>query len=211
MRRGLLIGLSVALCGAALAIAAAYQRRTPRLTIHLDPKLLQTIHLADFTAAFRDAGVSRLSVLPGPPPSNLGRHGRDIEVAVVLSPERNPLLDSDMLRQGLTGPGYTVGWVGYVYAPDIDLFLAKHRARYAAAGVRDLNAVRRRLITNTAVHEAWHAIAQSTSHNVADLDSVMYIDPGKGAIPYGTQPLAFTRGHRDRLADLFRPRGWRDR
>lgn len=202
-----MVGLFAALIVAVLATVSQWQRHSPLLTVHLDPMLMEVVYLDDFRRAFHDAGVARLDLLPGPPPSTLGRRGSDIEVAVVLSSLRNPQLDGEMLRLGLTGPGYTEGWVGHVYAPDVDLFLAKHRSKYEAAGFSDLAAVRRRLITNTAVHETWHAIAQSTSHNVTDMDSVMYIDPGKAAIPYGTQALPFTRGHRDRLGELFRRDG----
>ena len=63
-------------------------------------------------------------------------------------------------------------------------------------------------MTNAAVHETWHAITLSTSHNVDDKTSVMYIDPGDAALEYGSLLMPFTKGHRDRLREMFDHRVW---
>jgi hypothetical protein len=177
----------------------------PRLVVRLDPELFRRLDKEAYVSALREAGALRIQLLESDSRIGLGRIGRTVIIAVVLSQDRNPELDEEMIARGLTGPGYTDGYVGYVYEPDVKLFIKKHRAAFQEAGHLDWNEIERRMITNTAVHESWHAIAQSTSHNPKDKNSVMYMDPGKAPLSYGARKLSFTAGHKVRLQRIFQP------
>lgn len=181
----------------ALLTGSSFVWRKPGLVIHLDPALGRELDLLSVRRVFWRAGVWKLRFA--------GREGElgPRAVALELGRGRNPLLTPQMIAQGLTGPGHTEDRVAQVYLEDIDLFLVKHRHKFTEAGYYNQAAVRRRLITNTAVHEAWHAITLSHSHNVTDTDSVMFKDPATGALSYGTRELNFTRGHLGRLQEIF--------
>lgn len=189
---------------AGLILFCLWWSRLPVLTVFVDPALRSELDTFSYRQVFAEAGVFRVKVLPFAGDERLlGDHDGNRSIAIVLENKRNPLLDDEMITQGLTGPGYTEGWIAKVYAPDIDLFLEKYSAAWAEI---DRSTVRRRLITNTAVHESWHAIAQSHSHNPVDQDSVMFMDPGKAPESYGGRVLRFTRGHLRRLQEIFSPR-----
>ncbi len=195
MKRALVILLVVA----ALAGGAVVWRK-PGLVIYLDPALRDQLDLTSLRRVFWRAGVWKLSLRPYQGDSTLlGER----TIAIELGQGRNPLLTPETIERGFTGPGHTEERVARVYPEDIDLFMVKHHRKFMQAGYNDWERMRRRLMTNTAVHEAWHAITLSHSHNVTDLDSVMYKDPGKGALSYATRELNFTRGHLERLHEIF--------
>lgn len=110
---------------------------------------------------------------------------------------------------GLTGPGFTEGRKSYIYGPDVKAFLAKHKPKFRQADKTNWKEIERRMVTNTAVHEVWHAVCLSKSHNPVDSDSVMMLDPGKHVLAFGTERLYFTKGHRQRLMQQFSWRGGR--
>lgn len=179
----------------------------PILIVHLDSPLTQNLDKAAYRSAFFESGVKRVRLMEDSEVAEeeLGEKSGEVLIALKLSDERNPEIDKEGLEQGLTGPGYTYGYVGYVYAPDVDLFLNKHKATLIERGVVDMEKARRRLITNTAVHESWHAIAQSVSHNPKNTDSVMFIDPGRIPEKFAGERLRFTEGHKVRLTRIFKP------
>ncbi|MBI3929214.1 MAG: hypothetical protein HY319_26955 [Armatimonadetes bacterium] len=178
----------------------------PRLIVYVDPSMLSELDLSAYRRAFHQAGVVRLTVVSRLPEGrSLGDLPHGVAIEVVNRSGRNPLLDAESLALGLTGPGHTQDRTAVVYPEEIDAFLKKYRDTYARAGSQDWGEVRTRLVTNTAVHESWHAITRSHSHNPRDKDSVMFIDPGKACVEFGTQNLRFTLGHRDRLQEIFAP------
>ena len=179
----------------------------PILVVYVAPNIKSKINLNDFIRPFRDAGVQRIQFRDGTPSNpQLGQKLNEVHIAVALSQDRNPGLDEDMIERGLTGPGYTDGFICYVYEPDVKLFIAKHRKSLETAGIADWDEVERRLITNTAAHEGWHAITQSTSHNPSDTSSLMYMDPGKSPSTYCWDKPLFTAGHKKRLMTRFAPK-----
>lgn len=199
------VAVSLALVG-----VAAWWAVLPRLRVHVDPDLAHEVDWDAFRSAFLGAGVYRLEIVEMGSREDvqglfLGPQPRSMEIALVAPRGRNPLLTEEAVEAGKTGPGGTDGRVAAVYPDEIARFMWKHRSRYQEAGTTDWLSVRQHLFTNTAVHEAWHATANSHSHNPIDMDSVMYQDPGAGALAFGTRYLAFTRGHRDRLVEIFRP------
>lgn len=188
-----------------LAALLGWWSRLPVLVVYYGPEAKQAIDWDGFLAPLREAGIQRVQLVEGlPPEGTLGETPRRVSIAVALSNERNPALDEEMLARGLTGPGYTLERTCFVYKPDVALFLAKHKGSLKALGAKDWDQVKRRLITNTAVHEAWHAITQSTSHNPRDPESLMYMDPGRSPQTYCLERPHFTLGHRERLRERFR-------
>lgn len=202
MKTRVLLGLSL-LCLFLLGAPAYWWFRHPVLEVWVEPEMSEYLDFETFKVAFRNAGVRRIDLRQGLHSEPLGQFDGIVRIGLGLSPDRNPALDEEMLARGLTGPGYTEGYRGIAYHPDIKLFLIKHRQKFIAAGIRDWAEVERRLITNTAIHEAWHAITQSTSHNPVDVKSVMYMDPGRSPLGYGWERLQFTAGHKDRLQKRF--------
>ena len=156
-----------------------------------------------YIQVLREAGVRRIRLIEGEPTEPLGESGGEIRIALALSKENNPKLDDAMRAKGYTGPGYTDRRTGIAYKPDIDRFLKKHKEKFRKAGLLDWDALERRMITNTAVHESWHAITQSTSHNTTDTTSVMYENPSGAALNFCNTKMKFTAGHRDRLVKIF--------
>lgn len=196
------LGLSL-LCLCFVGALAYWWFRHPLLQVWVEPEMAEYLDEEAFREAFKKAGVRRIKIRQGPNSDPLGEFEGLVRIGLALSPDRNPALDEEMLARGLTGPGYTEGYRGIAYHPDITLFMLKHRQKFMAAGIYDWAEVERRLITNTAVHEAWHAITQSTSHNPVDVKSVMYLDPGRSPLGYGWERLQFTAGHKDRLHKKF--------
>lgn len=199
------VAVSLALVGVATWYAVL-----PRLRVFVDPDLTPEVDWDAFRAAFHGAGVHRVELVvldsrEAVKALALGPQARSMDIALMSPRGRNPLLDAEALQAGKTGPGHTEGRVANVYPDEIARFLWKHKDRYRAAGTTDWLTIRQHLYTNTAVHEVWHATANSHSHNPVDMDSVMYQDPGAGALSFGTRNLPFTRGHRDRLVEIFRP------
>lgn len=184
----------------------------PRLVIYVDPALRGRIDERSLIERFREVGVSRVSLRPFQGDITLERGGKRVAVALVSRPGRNPLLKPADLERGLTGLGYTEDGIAGVYPEDVERFLVKHRRKYITAGLQgDWSVVRRSIETNTAVHEVWHAVAESHSHNPVDRSSVMYWNAAENALELGSQPLPFTQGHKDRLEKMFRPRWpWED-
>ncbi|MEW6279940.1 MAG: hypothetical protein AB1758_15025 [Candidatus Eremiobacterota bacterium] len=179
----------------------------PELVVYLDPQLDGLVDPEAFASRFREAGVAHLRLRPYAGDVTLDSRGRTVCIAVVARPGRNPLLTPADLQAGLTGPGYTEDRLAGLYPEDLERFLVKHRRRFIQAGLQqDWGQVRRYLYTNTAVHEAWHAAAQSHSHNPRRVDSVMYWDAAGNVLQLGSRSLGFTDGHRERLRRMFRPR-----
>ena len=176
----------------------------PTLVVYYEPEARHSVDWDGFLYPLREAGVRRIRLVEGLPEANeLGEKEGTVSIGLVLSEERNPALDEDMIARGLTGPGYTIDWTCYVYKPDVELFLKKHQQSLRRAGAEDWAEVKRRLVTNTAVHEAWHAINQSTSHNPTDPESLMFMDPGRSPATYCLDRPLFTKGHRTRLKRRF--------
>jgi hypothetical protein len=178
----------------------------PILVVYVDADLSRHLDHARFKRVYREAGVWRIRMLEGEPTQELGEAPGEVRIALKLSQDWNPKLDEEMRARGYTGPGYTDLRTGIAYHPDIKKFLAKHRAKFQKAGLMDWEALERGMITNTAIHEGWHAIAQSTSHNARDPESVMYENPSGAALNYCSNRMKFTAGHRDRLRDMFAPK-----
>ena len=100
----------------------------PVLTVYLGPEIAQRLDKRAYRMPLNEAGVRRIRFLDGLASKDmLGPQPDGVAIALVLSQERNPELDEEMLSRGLTGPGYTDGYTCYVYEPDIKLFLKKHR------------------------------------------------------------------------------------
>lgn len=178
--------------------------RTPVLEVYYSPEAAGAVNWQDFEYPLQRAGVERIRLIEKEPTDELmGETDDCVRIGIALSAERNPALTQEMIARGLTGPGYTIGRIGYVYKPDIELFLKKHW-RTLDLDHRNLDEVRKRLITNTAAHEAWHAICQSTSHNPLDVDSLMYMNPSGSPRTYCLDRPLFTKGHLKRLQERFR-------
>lgn len=175
----------------------------PVLVVYLDPELSQHMDRARFKRVYRDAGVWRIRFVEGEPTEELGETRGEIRIALDLSQDWNPKVTDEMRAQGSVGPGYTDRRTGIAYQPEIKQFLKKNRAKFRQAGLLDWNTLERHMITNTAIHEAWHAITQSTSHNTRDKESVMYESPSGAALNYCSNRMRFTAGHQKRLHDMF--------
>lgn len=199
--KSLLVVLLV-LIGASLIV---WWKSLPQLVVYRGLEAQSQVDWAAFCRPLRDAGVRRIALMDGVPDRPLVETPRRVEIAVMISPDRNPALDQEMIALGLTGPGYTIGRHCYVYDPDISLFLAKHKPELTQLGVEDWDLARRRLITNTAIHEAWHGITQSTSHDPIHTESLMFMNPGASPRTYCIDWPLFTRGHKKRLEQRFRP------
>ena len=199
--KSLLVVLLV-LIGASLIV---WWKSLPQLVVYRGLEAQSQVDWAAFCRPLRDAGVRRIALMDGVPDRPLVETPRRVEIAVMISPDRNPALDQEMIALGLTGPGYTIGRHCYVYDPDISLFLAKHKPELTQLGVEDWDLARLRLITNTAIHEAWHGITQSTSHDPIHTESLMFMNPGASPRTYCIDWPLFTRGHKKRLEQRFRP------
>lgn len=188
-----------------LALVMGAWQGYPELRVYVDPHLDPRVDWEAFRRAFNRAGVARLRLLPleGEPP--LGAWPHQVAIALVQVGGRNPLLDEQARRRGLTGPGYTRGRVAQVYPDEIARLLWKRRREFGNSG-RSWPEIRLFFFTNVAIHEAWHAITGSHSHNVEDPASAMFYDPGAAALHLGSDYLPFTRGHRQRLQEIF---AWR--
>lgn len=191
-----------------------YWALLPTLRVYVDPDLAFEVDWVAFRDTFVAAGVDKVELVVLERSEDvaarpLGPSGRVLSVGLVSRRGRNPYLDAEALEAGKTGPGHTEGRLAVVHPDEIMRFLWKHRRRYPGKPSPDWISVRGHLFTNTAVHEAWHAVANSHSHNPVDRDSVMFWDPGAAALEFGTRALPFTRGHRQRLQELFAPvRPW---
>ena len=180
---------------------------SPKLVIYLDPNLREAIDLDALEIPLRDAGARRFEYIHRlPEDGELGQRKDSVAIALLLSQDRNPELDEEMLARGLTGPGYTYGYSCFVYEPDCKLFIQKHREKLLKDGLQDWTEISRRLKTNTAAHEAWHAICQSTSHNPSNPKSLMYMDPARSPRTYCWDRPLFTQGHKARLQSVFATR-----
>lgn len=204
MKRRVLWAIA-ALAALALAALVFWWTRLPSLVVYLQeptPGLLDRDH---YRRVFREAGVFRLELRQGPP-TELGynQERQELVIELRLVDQANPKVDERSRELGLTGPGFTEGRISTVYLTDVEAFVIKHRREYMSNQASDWNGVKRCLIANTAVHESWHAIALSASHNPTDKDSVMYIDPGRAVLQFGTTRMPFTRGHERRLREIFR-------
>lgn len=204
MKRRVLWAVAV-LATLVLAGLLLWWTRLPRLVVYVQessPGLLDRTH---YRTVFREAGVWRLKLRDGEP-AKLGwdSQSRTLAIELRLVDEANPKVDQSSRELGLTGPGFTEGRVSTVYLVDVKAFVVKHREDYLHLEATDWSAVERRLVANTAVHESWHAIALSASHNPTDKQAVMYIDPGRAAVEFGTTRMLFTRGHERRLREIFR-------
>jgi hypothetical protein len=175
----------------------------PVLVVYVEPEMSRHLDHDRFKRVYREAGVRRIRLLEGEPTEELGEAPGEVRIALSLSQGWNPKVTEEMRARGSTGPGYTDHRTGIAYHPEIKQFLKKHRVKFRQAGLLDWNDLERKMITNTAIHEGWHAIVQSTSHNTRDTQSVMYESPSGAALNYCSDRMRFTAGHRDRLGSMF--------
>lgn len=201
--------LALAVTFLILGLAGAgywWYTRHPVLVVYVDSAMAEKLNRAAFLRVYQEAGVRRIEMIVGEPVEPLGEYGTEVRIALKLSPGWNPKVDKELRDKGSTGPGYTDRRTGIAYLPEIRKFMTKHRRKFQEAGLLDWDHMERCMITNTAVHEGWHAITQSTSHNARDVDSVMYLDPGRAVLNFCASEMRFTAGHRDRLEDMFSPK-----
>lgn len=174
--------------------------------------------------AFRNAGVARIVFLrdpdlrlaapPFPTVDTIDVAPAVVRIVLEGASGTNPHVSAASRRAHLFGPGYTDGDVARVYVDELRGYMFKHRQEWVTAFERsrpdraqvDWNVVWRHLVTNTAVHESWHAATHSHAHNVTDIGSVMYGNAADNVLLLGTEWLPFTRGHRTRLEEIF---GWK--
>ena len=200
--------LALGILGLFASLVFYWWTRHPLLVVYVDPKLESLLDLEAYKAPLKDSGARRIKIIHALPTNNdeLGSKEREFSIALELSEERNPRLDEEMLAAGLTGPGYTDKYTCLMYRTDIKLFIQKHRKIFQDRGLLDWQEIERRMYTNTAAHETWHALSQSVSHNPSDPNSLMYMFAGKSPLTYAWNRPMFTAGHKSRLQQLFAPR-----
>jgi hypothetical protein len=222
----MMLMLAIALLGLARAQREAWLRRTPVMVVELRGEL-DALDVDAYCGAFQAAGVERMVLVPGPRvrlPARLTANGpatpAPVVYRIVLEGRRgpNPHVPPDSRARHMLGPGYTEGDTAVVYVDELRAYLVKHHRVWMGPpspsapspppeepGGRLWTEIWTHLVTNTAVHESWHAVTHSHSHNPVDVNSVMYANAADNTWQLGRIWLPFTRGHRDRLEEMFGP------